>query len=81
MEVGRAEGAVLDDALVDEIVTSMVEGPPDAGTSMLTDRREGRRLEADARNGAVDRIGARHGIEAPLNRTLTALLNTIHQAS
>ncbi len=60
----------------DELV---VESPADAGTSMLTDRRQGRRLEADARNGAVPRIGARHGIEAPLNRALTALLNAIHQ--
>ncbi len=77
--VGRAEGAVLDDGLVEEIVTSMVQSPAEAGTSMLTDRREGRRLEADARNGAVARIGARHGIEAPLNRAMTALLDAIHQ--
>lgn len=77
--VGCAEGAVLDEGLVEEIVTSMVRSPAEAGTSMLTDRRAGRLLEADARNGAVARIGARHGIETPLNRALTALLNAIHQ--
>lgn len=77
--VGRAEGAVLDDGLVEEIVTSMVLAPAEAGTSMLTDRRAGRFLEADARNGAVARIGARHGIETPLNRALTALLGAINQ--
>jgi 2-dehydropantoate 2-reductase len=57
----------------------MVAGPADAGTSMLTDRRAGRLLEADARNGAVARIGARHGIATPLNRAVTALLEAIHQ--
>jgi 2-dehydropantoate 2-reductase len=79
MAVGRAEGAVLPDTLIEEILTSMVEGPPEAGTSMLTDRRAGRLLEADARNGAVARIGARHGIETPLNRAVTALLTAMHQ--
>lgn len=77
--VGRAEGARLDEGLVEEIVTSMVKGPPERGTSMLTDRRAGQLLEADARNGAVVRIGARHGIETPLNWAVTALLTAIHQ--
>ena len=77
--VGRAEGARLDEGLVEAIVTWMVAGPTDAGTSMLTDRRAGRLLEADARNGAVVRIGARHGIEALLNRAVTALLAAIPQ--
>jgi 2-dehydropantoate 2-reductase len=77
--VGRAEGAGLDEGLVEEIVTAMMLAPAEAGTSMLTDRRAGRLLEADARNGAVARIGARHGIETPLNRALTALLNAMNQ--
>jgi 2-dehydropantoate 2-reductase len=77
--VGRAEGARFDEELVEEIVTSMVESPPEVGTSMLTDRRAGQLLEADARNGAVVRIGERHGIETPLNRAVTALLTAVHQ--
>jgi 2-dehydropantoate 2-reductase len=77
--VGRAEGADLDDSLVEEIVEAMVTSPPEAGTSMLSDRRAGRMLEADARNGAVARIGARHGIPTPLNRALTALLAAINR--
>jgi 2-dehydropantoate 2-reductase len=79
LAVGRAEGAVLHEGLIEEIVTSMVAEPAEAGTSMLTDRRAGRPLEADARNGAVARIGARHGIATPLNRAVTALLRAIHQ--
>jgi 2-dehydropantoate 2-reductase len=71
VKVGRAEGAALDDACVDEVLASMIDGPPDAITSALTDRRAGRLLEHDAKNGAVVRIGARHGIDAPLNRAST----------
>jgi len=76
--VGRAEGAMLEDELADQIVAAMIHGPEEAGTSMLADRRLGLPLEVDARNGAVARIGARHGIATPLNKTLTALLAAIH---
>ena len=68
-----------DEGLVEEIVTSMVKGPPEVGTSMLTDRRAGQLLEANARNGAVVRIGARHGIATPLNGALPALPTAIPQ--
>ncbi len=77
VRVGRAEGAHLHDALVEEVVASLIASPPDAGTSMWSDRRAGRRIEADARNGAVARIGERHGIATPLNRALCALLEAI----
>jgi 2-dehydropantoate 2-reductase len=76
--VGRAEGARLEDELADGIVAAMIQGPEEAGTSMLADRRLGLPLEVDARNGAVTRIGARHGIATPLNRALAALLAAVH---
>ncbi len=74
LTVGRAEGATLDDALPDALVARLLAVPGKAGTSMLYDRRAGRRLEGDARNGAVVRIGARHGIATPLNAAVCALL-------
>ncbi|MCG8419649.1 MAG: 2-dehydropantoate 2-reductase [Proteobacteria bacterium] len=76
--VGRAEGAELDDAIAETVIESMQTGPPDALTSMLVDRRAGRLLEADARNGAVARIGARHGIATPLNRAVATILCAIN---
>jgi len=72
--VGRAEGARLEDGLADALVARLLAAPPKAGTSMLYDRRAGRRLEGDARNGAVVRFGARHGIATPLNQAVCALL-------
>jgi len=77
--VGRAAGAILDEGLADEIVASMIEGPGEAGTSLLADRRAGHPLEVDARNGAVVRIGKQHGIATPLNRAITTLLAALNQ--
>lgn len=78
VRVGRAEGVSLDDRIADEIVASLQEGDPRAGTSMLFDRLAGKSLEIDARNGAVVRLGTRHGIPTPLNRAVTALLLAVN---
>jgi ketopantoate reductase len=43
--VGRAEGANLEDALAAEVVDRLARGPAEAGSSILTDRLAGRRLE------------------------------------
>src|SRR5207247_3582237 len=79
--VGRAAGAILDEGLADEIVASMIEGPGEAGTSLLADRRAGHPLEVDARNGAVVRIGQQQGIETRLNRAVTMRLAALNQAT
>jgi len=74
LAVGRAEGAALDDSVADAILARLLALPPDSGNSMLYDRLAGRPLELDARNGAIVRFGARHGIATPLNSAATALL-------
>jgi 2-dehydropantoate 2-reductase len=72
--VGRAEGAVLDDSLADSIVEGARASPPDSVNSLQADRAAGRKTEIDARNGAIVRIGARHGIPTPCNKMSVALL-------
>lgn len=74
VQVGRAEGAQLDDGLADTLVAALQAGPADATSSILSDVLARRPLEVDARNGAVVRYGARHGIATPLNAAITALL-------
>jgi 2-dehydropantoate 2-reductase len=74
--VGRAAGAILDDSLVEEVLDSYRNGPPDAINSLHADRLAGRPLEIDARNGAVVRIGRRHGVATPINQLIVALLET-----
>jgi 2-dehydropantoate 2-reductase len=79
--VGRAEGARLDDSLAETILDQYRNGPADAVNSLHADRLAGRRMEIDARNGAVVRIGARHGIDTPVNQLVGALLEAASSAS
>lgn len=77
--VARAEGAALADSIADETLARLLALPAGAGNSMLYDRRAGRPLEIDARNGAIVRLGARHQIATPLNAAVCALLGAQRQ--
>jgi len=48
--------------------------------SMLQDVEAGRETEIDFLNGAIVVFGERHGVDAPLNRALTALVKGLEQA-
>ena len=48
--------------------------------SMLQDVEAGRETEIDFLNGAIVAFGELHGVDAPLNRALTALVKGIEQA-
>ena len=74
IRVGRAEGAVLEDTLEDEIIAGSRKSPTNSINSLHADRLAGRPMEIDARNGAVVRFGRRHGIETPMNQLMVALL-------
>lgn len=76
--VGRAEGAQLEDALVETIITRELAAPRDGINSLYADRLAGRPMEIDARNGAVVRFGRKHGIPTPYNETVTALLQAVN---
>ena len=76
--VGRAEGAKLADDVAERSIEHLKDAHPEATTSMLADRRAGRRIEADVMTGAVVRLGARHGIPTPLNAAVDALLSSIN---
>ena len=53
--------------------------PPTAAheSSTLQDLRAGKRTEIDALNGAVVRLGAEHGVAAPVNATLCRLVEAL----
>lgn len=79
LAVGRAEGARLDDAIVDQVVDGARRAPADSINSLLADRLAGRQMEIDARNGAVVRFGRKHGISTPLNEMAVALLTGVQE--
>jgi 2-dehydropantoate 2-reductase len=73
--VARAEGAPLSDEDADAVIAWIQDLPPDAGSSILTDRLAGRALEWEARNAIIGRLGRRHGIATPVSDTVAALLH------
>jgi 2-dehydropantoate 2-reductase len=73
--VARAEGVELTPADADEVIAWLEALPSDAGSSILTDRRAGRALEWEARNGVIGRLGRRHGVPTPVSDTVSALLH------
>ena len=77
--VGRVRGAALGDEIADEIVDRMRRGPRDASNSMLADRRAGRPMEVDARNGVIVRYGREHGIPTPMNALMVAMLEAVER--
>jgi 2-dehydropantoate 2-reductase len=72
--VGRAEGAKLADDVPEAVVQAYRTMVPDSMNSMHADRLAGRPMEVDARNGAIVRLGRKHGIQTPLNSMAIALL-------
>jgi 2-dehydropantoate 2-reductase len=72
--VGRAEGASLDDSLVESVLDGYRNGPADAINSLHADRLAGRPMEIDTRNGVIVRLGRKHGIPTPANQIIVALL-------
>jgi 2-dehydropantoate 2-reductase len=73
--VARAEGVAFTDRDVDELIAWLQALPKDAGSSILADRRAGRALEWEARNGVIGRLGRRHGVPTPVCDTVSALLH------
>lgn len=74
LAVARAEGAVLDDGVVQEIIVNLQRAPADLGTSILADRQANRPLEWDSRNGVIQRLGQARGIAVPISDVLVPLL-------
>ena len=78
--VAHAEGAQLTIVDADNILDEFASYSPDGGSSMLYDRLAGRPLEHEFLTGAVVRAAERHGIDAPLNRALLALLRALDRS-
>ena len=75
MTVARALGVPLTDALVDEIQVATAALPPQAKSSLLEDLERGRPLELPWLSGAVVRLAKQAGVDTPIHRFITAVLN------
>jgi 2-dehydropantoate 2-reductase len=77
--VGRAAGAQLPDGLPEQVVDGLATRPAGVGSSILADRLAGRLLEWDARNGVIQRLGARYNIPTPMSDVVVPLLAAASQ--
>lgn len=77
--VGRAEGAVLDDAMLEPCLEVYRKEPRDGLNSLHADRLAGRPMEVDARNGAIVRLGRKHGIPTPCNQMAVVMLDVFSE--
>jgi 2-dehydropantoate 2-reductase len=75
--VARAEGAKLEENIAETILSAQRAAPADGINSMLADRRAGRPVEIDARNGVIVRLGRKYGIPTPANGIAVALMEAM----
>lgn len=72
--VARARGVGLPDDAAERIFTGLARFAPELRGSMADDLLAGKRLEVDALNGEVGRLGERLGVPTPINRVIAAAL-------
>ena len=72
--VGRAIGVPLRDGLVDERVALVLQQADDEGTSLRHDLLHGRRMEVDALQGTLSRLGRETGVPTPWTDAAYAIL-------
>ncbi len=75
--VARAEGAVIADSVVEEVVAGQAAAPDGAMNSIHADLVEKRPMEWDARNGVIVRLGKKHGVPTPYNEMAVSLLRAL----
>lgn len=72
--VGRARGIALREDAAEMAIRTGEGLPADMRASLAHDLAEGKRLEVDWLSGAVARLGAESGVEAPAHAAVAALL-------
>jgi 2-dehydropantoate 2-reductase len=77
VEVGRADGADLNDTDVEKALAGTGQYGERTGSSMLYDRLAGQPLEHQHLTGEVVRRADAHGISVPLNAAMLALLEAL----
>lgn len=74
LAVARADGAVLDESVPQQILSGFRNDAVDRGTSILADRDAGRPLEWDTRNGVIQRRGRMLRVPTPISDVVVPLL-------
>ncbi len=81
IQVAIADGANIDQNLEYTLIQKIANYPDDKGSSMLTDRLLGNKIELEAKNGAIVNVASTRGIPAPLNTLFCTLIEKINSKS
>ena len=73
--VARADGAKIEEGFDEQMLKKLLAYPPHKGSSMLTDRLNGRAIELGAKNGIISKVAKEQGTATPLNDLVVALLS------
>jgi 2-dehydropantoate 2-reductase len=80
VDVARAEGAQISYDRIDAYIEHSQKNLRALKTSTQQDLEHGKALEYEALSGAVVRAARRHGISAPANETIYALIRLLDGA-
>lgn len=75
--VGRAEGATMDESIIEQVLGGQRNAPDGSQNSLHADLAAKRPMEWDARNGVIVRLGKKHGIPTPYNEMAANILSLI----
>jgi 2-dehydropantoate 2-reductase len=75
VQVAIADGANIEEnTFIDEMLTKLLRYPNNKGSSMLTDRLNGKPIELGAKNGIIAKLATQYHLKTPLNDLITILL-------
>ncbi|MEM5564210.1 2-dehydropantoate 2-reductase N-terminal domain-containing protein [Psychroserpens sp. AS72] len=76
IKVAVADGAKIEANFSNNILTKILNYPDTKGSSMLTDLRNNKLLELDAKNGIISQLGKQYNIETRLNDSIIIKLKS-----
>lgn len=74
INVGRKEGAILSNDIIEEQMTVFLNAKPEESNSMFDDFKAGIATEWEARNAVIVKLGKKHGVPTPISNVLVPLL-------
>jgi 2-dehydropantoate 2-reductase len=74
INVGRKEGAILSNDIIEEQMTAFLNAKPEETNSMFDDFKAGIPTEWKARNAVIVKLGKKHGVPTPISNLLVPLL-------
>ncbi len=74
IEVAKADGAKIENTFINDMLSKLDNYSDTKGSSMLTDRLNGKPIELSAKNGIISKLAKQYNIETPINDLITLLL-------